>query len=75
MAERKSALTTAPRRPELEELLIKARATPVTDEMLQEQRASFIYGNAPKKSSITKASAIKAAKSIRITEPKDPVAA
>ena len=68
MAERKSALTRAPERPELKRLLERAKITTMTDEDLQEQQASFIYGNAPKGSRITKESARKAVKRIRVTE-------
>ena len=46
MAERKSALKRAPERPTLEKLLERARSAVVTDEVLKEQRASFVYGNA-----------------------------
>lgn len=67
MAERKSALRRAPQRPELEKLLEHAKTVEVTDELLQEQRASFVYGNAPKGSRITKASAEKASKRVRVT--------
>ena len=67
MAERKSALKRAPKRPELQKLLEHAKTVDVTDEMLQEQRASFVYGNAPKGSRITKESARKAANRIRVT--------
>lgn len=47
MAARKSTLTPAPKRPDLERLLDSARRTGVTNEQLEEQRASFAYGNAP----------------------------
>jgi hypothetical protein len=47
MAERKSALKRAPGRPNLQRLLERAKTVVVTDEQLQEQRASFVYGNAP----------------------------
>jgi hypothetical protein len=66
MAERKSALKRAPERPELQQLLEQAKKVVVTNEVLQEQRASFVYGNAPKGSRITKESARTAAKSIRL---------
>jgi hypothetical protein len=69
MAERKSALKRAPERPELQKLLARAKTVVVTDEMLQEQRASFVYGNAPHGSRITKESALKASKRIRVTSP------
>ena len=67
MAERKSALKRAPERPELQQLLERAKTIIVTDEMLQEQRASFVFGNAPKGSRITKESALLASKRIRVT--------
>ena len=67
MAERKSALKRAPKRPELDKLLDDARQTPITDEELQAQRASFVYGNAPQGSRITKESAMRAARRIRVT--------
>jgi hypothetical protein len=69
MAERKSALKRAPHRPELEKLLDHARKTVLTDDQLMEQRASFVYGNAPKGSRITKQSAKDAVKRIRVTVP------
>ncbi len=66
MAARKSYIGPPPVHPELDQLLEKARETPVTDAQLQEQRVSFVYGNAPDGSGITKDSARKAAESIRI---------
>ncbi|MDO9459691.1 MAG: hypothetical protein Q7N95_06190 [Alphaproteobacteria bacterium] len=67
MADRKSALRRAPDRPELREKLEHAKTIVITEELLQEQRASFVYGNAPEGSGITKASARKATKHIRVT--------
>ncbi len=64
MAIRKSALKTAPARPELDRLLQQARETGVTDEQLKEQRISFAYGNAPENSGITKETARSAANSM-----------
>ena len=64
MVERKATLKRAPVRPELERLLQNAKSTPISEEQLQEQRASFAYGNAPEGSRITKDSARKAAKHI-----------
>jgi hypothetical protein len=64
MAIRKSTLTPAPARPELDRLLQQARETGVTDEQLFEQRISFAYGNAPENSGITKETARSAASSI-----------
>jgi len=68
MAERKATLKRAPDRPELQQLLQRAKMVTITDEQLLEQRASFVYGNAPKGSRITKESALKAANRIRVTK-------
>jgi hypothetical protein len=57
MAIRRSTLTPAPARPELERLLQQARKTGVTEAELFEQRISFIYGNAPEELGITKETA------------------
>lgn len=69
MAERKSALKRAPERPELLKRLEAAKSVILTDDQLQEQRASFAYGNAPKGSRITKDSARRATKHIRLKSP------
>lgn len=69
MAERKTALKRAPERPQLQMLLEKAKTVVVTDDMLQQQRASFAYGNAPHGSRITKESAETASKRMRVTSP------
>jgi hypothetical protein len=66
MAERKSSITRAPKRPELERLVQLNKETGVSEAVLEEQRASFAYGNAPKGSRITKASARSASKSLRL---------
>lgn len=66
MAVRKSAMTAAPERPALEQLLAKARAHVVTEAELVEQRASFIFGNAPEGSKITKESARVASGTVRL---------
>ncbi|MEQ1717794.1 MAG: hypothetical protein ABL907_17745 [Hyphomicrobium sp.] len=66
MAERKSALKRAPVRPELDRLLELARGNRVTEEQLHEQRISFVYGNAPKGSRITKETAKAAAERIKV---------
>jgi hypothetical protein len=66
MAIRKSTIRAAPPRPALEHLLEQARLNGVTDEQLQEQRVSFVYGNAPENSRITKESARTASKSLRL---------
>lgn len=57
MAAQRSANQGASAHPDLEALLEKARAVKVTEEMLKEQAVSFIYGNAPQGSKITKESA------------------
>ena len=67
MAARKSVLKPAPHRPELDRLIEASIKSGVTDEQLQEQRVSFVFGNAPEGSRITKDSARKAAHSIRLT--------
>lgn len=67
MVERKAALNRAPARPELDRLLELAKNVTITESMLREQRASFVYGNAPKGSRITKASALSAVDRVRVT--------
>lgn len=67
MAARKAVLTPAPDRPDLDRLLAASIAAGVTDEMLQEQRVSFAYGNAPEGSRITKDSVRLASRGIRVT--------
>lgn len=67
MAERKSALKRAPARPALDALLAEARNATLTEEEIREQLASFVYGNAPKGSRITKDSARRAATRVRVS--------
>jgi len=67
MAERKSALRRAPARPALDALLEQAKTVTLTDAEIQEQIASFVYGNAPKGSRITKESARLAASRVRVS--------
>jgi hypothetical protein len=69
MAERKAALNRAPDRPALRERLERAKTVILTEDQLQEQRASFAYGNAPKGSRITKESARRATKHLRLMQP------
>jgi hypothetical protein len=69
MAERKSALRRAPDRPELQKKLERAKSIVMTEEQLQEQRVSFVYGNAPEGSKITRDSARRATQHLRITSP------
>lgn len=66
MAERKSALKRAPERPALDALLLRAREHVVSDDELKAQRASFVYGNAPDGSRITKESALASVNQLRI---------
>jgi hypothetical protein len=69
MAERKSALKRAPERPALSALLERAKTVVVTDDQLREQRVSFVYGNAPQGSRITRESARDSVNKIRVTSP------
>lgn len=66
MAQRKVALKRAPARAHLQELLEHAKTIVVTDADLRQQRASFVYGNAPKGSRITKESALASLDQMRI---------
>ena len=68
MANHRIAMHNAPKRPDLQKLLDKAKKSGMTDEQLQEQRVSFIYGNAPEGSGITKESAKRAASRIRVAD-------
>lgn len=67
MAERKTALTRAPARPVLDRLLEAAKNAVVSDEQLKEQRISFVYGNAPSGSRITRESAAASLLRLRVT--------
>jgi hypothetical protein len=67
MAERRSALKRAPERPGLAALLEQAKTVTLTDDEIREQMASFVYGNAPKGSRITKESARLAATRVRVS--------
>ncbi len=67
MAERMAAMKRAPDRPELRQRLELAKTVVMTEEQLREQRASFVYGNAPKGSRISKESARKATTHVRVT--------
>lgn len=66
MANRVIDLHKIPKRPDLQKLLDKAKKSGVSERQLQQQRASFIYGNAPEGSGITKESAKRAASRIRV---------
>ena len=73
MAERKAALKRAPARPELEALLARSKQFVMTEALLKVQRASFVYGNAPQGSRITKESAVRATEHVRVTLPEEAV--
>ena len=47
MADRQQFLKKVEPDPDLAEILERSKATPVTEEVLKEQRISFAYGNAP----------------------------
>jgi hypothetical protein len=68
MAARKLFLGPAPSHPELDRLREETRSLKVTDEQLAEQRISFVYGNAPEGSAITKESARMASKRFRMKQ-------
>jgi len=51
-----------PKCPELQALIERAKNHRMTEDEMREQMASFVYGNAPQGSKITKESARKAAK-------------
>lgn len=68
MVERKSALKRAPARPALEALIEAAKHRSVSDEELRLQRASFVYGNAPEGSRITRESAVASVSRLRVIE-------
>lgn len=66
MAFRQTSIKRAPPRPELDELIARALRQGVSDAEWQEQRVSFVYGNAPEGSRITKDSARAALKRTRL---------
>ena len=66
MAEPKAINRRAPHRPELRALLDRARSVTLTEDELREQKASFVYGNTPKDSQITRESARESVDRIRI---------
>jgi hypothetical protein len=68
MADRKQFLNVKPVDPELLRLLELARKTPVTEEMLREQRISFAYGNLMGNDQVTKESVRLSAQRIRLFE-------
>lgn len=68
MAARKPFLGPPPSHPDLDRLREETRNIKVTDEQLAEQRVSFIYGNAPADSAITKESARIASRRFRMRQ-------
>ena len=66
MVERKATFKRAPEDPELRALIEHAKTVTLTDAQMREQQVSFVYGNAPKNSRITKESARKAVERLRI---------
>lgn len=66
MVERISLGFTPPDRSELRRRVAELIARGVTEEELAEQRVSFVYGNAPARSGITKDSARHAASHVRL---------
>ena len=66
MANRKQFLSNVDVDPVLERLLERARNTGVDEEILQEQRISFAYGNSLGSDNITKESVRAASKSIKL---------
>ncbi len=68
MAARKVFLGPPPSHPELDRLREATSRLKVTDKQLAEQRISFVYGNAPVGSTITKESARLASKRFRMRQ-------
>ena len=66
MADRKQFQSDLSVKPELAELLKKARETVVSGEMLREQRVSFAFGNALHSDLITKKSVRASSTNIRL---------
>jgi hypothetical protein len=66
MADRKQFLNVKPADAELLELLEKAKASPVTEEQLREQRVSFAFGNAMGSEGITKESVRRSSQHLRL---------
>ena len=66
MVERKSLGFAPPDRAAFRERVKQSIAKGITDDELAEQKASFVYGNAPERSGITKDSARHAATHSRL---------
>jgi hypothetical protein len=68
MAARKLSPGPKPSHPELDRLRERTRELVATDDQLKAQRVSFVYGNAPMDSKITKETALIASTRFRIKE-------
>jgi hypothetical protein len=68
MVERISLGFSSPDRNDLEARIKASIERGVTEELLREQKASFVYGNAPSASGITKESARRAIARSRLTD-------
>lgn len=66
MVQRKPIMKNTPDRSELFERVTKSVKAGVSDEQLRAQRVSFIFGNAPENSKVTKESAMNASQSSRL---------
>ena len=66
MSRRQPIRTPSPDRPELKKLVAEALERGVTEEELREQCISWVYGNAPFDSDITRESAAKAVRNMRL---------
>ena len=68
MVERVSLGFASPDRKDFETRVKESIRRGVTEELLQEQKASFVYGNAPSTSGITKDSARRAVSRSRLVD-------
>lgn len=66
MVERKSLGFSVPERPDLKRMIAAAVKAGISDAELAEQRVSFVFGNAPVDSRITKESARLASTKLRL---------
>ena len=66
MAARKPMMKSSPLPLDSERKIKESLLGGITDEQLKEQRISFIYGNAPENSGVTRESARKASISVRL---------
>ena len=66
MAERKADGRRAPHRPKLRALPDRAGAATLAEEQLRQQKASIVYGNAPKGSRIARESAGESVDRVRL---------